>query len=79
MHEQGVTGDHIAGNQSASCIWAVGMRGITPHGKAGTLALRPDGRRKDGRHAREKKYVRGKIEKERWIKIDTDSVGQVRK
>lgn len=47
------------------------MRGITPHGKAGTQVLRPDGRRKEGRHAREKEYVRGEIEKERWIKIDT--------
>lgn len=49
------------------------MRGITPHRKAGTLAPRPDGRRKEGKHAREKEYVRGKIEKERWIKIDAQT------
>lgn len=65
MQEQGVTGDHIAGDQSASCIWAVGMSGITSHGKAGTLALRPDGRRKEGRHAREKENAKRKIRKER--------------
>lgn len=33
------------------------MRGITPHGKAGTQVLRPDGRRKQGRHARERKNI----------------------
>ena len=38
------------------------MRGITPHGKAGMLASRPDGRRKAGRLARAKEYVRGKME-----------------
>lgn len=71
VHKEGVTGDHIAG---ASCIWAAGMRGITPHGKAGTLALRPDGRRKEGRHGREKEYVKGKIEKKRCLKIDKQTV-----
>lgn len=73
MHEQGVTGDHIAGDHSASCTSSVGMSGITPHGKAGTRPPRPDGRRKEGRHAREEEYVRGKIEKERWIKIDVQT------
>ena len=80
MHERGGgDGEHIAGDQSARCIWAVGMSDIATHGKAGTLALGPDGRRKAGRHAREKECVGGKIEKERWIKIDTDRDGQVRR
>lgn len=51
------------------------MRGITPHGKAGTQVLRPDGRRKEERHAREKKniYQRKDRKKERWIKIVTQA------
>lgn len=33
------------------------MRGITPHAKAGTQVLRPDGRRKEGGHGREGKNI----------------------
>lgn len=47
------------------------MRGITPHGKAGTQVLRPDGRGKEGRHAREKKNIYQR--KDRKRKMDKNS------
>lgn len=55
------------------------MRGITPHGKAGTQVPRPDGRRKEGRHAREEECQRKdrkrKMDKNRYA--DKDGYTQV--
>lgn len=55
MAEQEAVADHIAGDQSASCTWAVGTRGRTPHGKAGKRVLGPDGRIEEGRRSRREK------------------------
>lgn len=62
MVEQEVVPDHIAGDQSASCTWAVGTRGRTPHGKAGTRELGPDGRIEEGRWRR-----RENVSEQRWM------------
>lgn len=62
MVEQEAVADHIAGDQSASCTWAVGTRGRTPHGKAGKRVLGPDGRIEEGRRRR-----REKGSQERWM------------
>lgn len=60
--EQEAVADHIAGDQSASCTWAVGTRGRTPHGKTGMRVLRPDGRIEEGRQRR-----RENVSQERWM------------
>lgn len=66
---------------SPSCLQAVGIRGIAPHGKAGTPAPRPDGRREEGAYEREKisqrKNRKGKMDKNR--PMDRDWVSQVRR
>lgn len=61
MVEQEAVADHIAGDQSASCTWAVGTRSRTPHGKAGKGELGPDGRIEAGR-----RRSREKVSQERW-------------
>lgn len=61
MVEQEAVADHIAGDQSASCTWAVGTRSRTPHGKAGKGELWPDGRIEAGRRRRMEK-----VSQERW-------------
>lgn len=63
MVEQEAVADHIAGDQSASCTWAVGSRSRTPHGKAGKGELGPDGRIEAGRRRRRR---REKVLQERW-------------
>lgn len=60
--EQEAVADHIAGDQSASCTWAVGTRGGTPHGKAGNGVLGPDGRIEEGRRRR-----REKVSQKGWM------------
>lgn len=57
--------DHIAGDQSASCTWAVGTRSRTPHGKAGKRVLEPDGRKEEGRRRRRRR--RETVSQERWM------------
>lgn len=65
MVGQEVVADHIAGDQSASCTRAVGLRGGTPHWKAGT---RVPGARWKNRGRRE--GGRTYWSKDGWIKID---------
>ena len=60
--DQEAVADHIAGDQSASCTWAVGTRGRAPHGKTGKRVLGPDGRKEEGRRRR-----REKASQERWM------------
>lgn len=64
-----MTGDHIVGPE---CKLFIGCRYKRHNStwESWHANIGPDGRRKEGRLAREKEYVRGKREEKFWIKID---------